>query len=143
MPRPRTLSPDGLRRTITLSKALDDELVVKAAGRRITVSALIEEMLLRHLNQGIGMSSSSNPLVFPEKWDGTDLRERLIALRLRQKDLAGLLQVHKNTLNSWVTGTVPWIPVMLKHVQKVLIEWNPDTQRSFRVGSRSPWPKKD
>jgi hypothetical protein len=88
MSRPRILPLDGIRRTITLSRVLDDELVLKAATRRTTVSVLIEEMLLRCLNGGSATPSTSAALDFPENWDGSDLRERLIAVRMRQKDLA-------------------------------------------------------
>lgn len=139
MARPRILPLDGIRRTITLSKALDDDLVVKAASRRITVSVLIEEMLLRCLNGGPVSVISAGPIDFPENWDGSDLRERLIAVRMRQKDLADLLQIHKNTLNNWVNGSVPWSLEMLKRVQRALLEWNPEAQSSFRVGGRSTW----
>jgi DNA-binding transcriptional regulator YiaG len=139
MPRPRILPLNGIRRTITLSRALDDELVVKAAVRRTTVSVLIEELLLRALNSSSANIATSRPLDFPDAWDGTDLRERLIAIRMRQKDLADLLQVHKNTLNNWVNGSVPWATEMLQRVQRALLEWSPDTQASFRIGGRSQW----
>jgi hypothetical protein len=117
---------------------LDDEIAVKAALRRISVSTLIEEMLLRFLLHKSG-TISSDPLEFPNNWDGVDLRERLIASKMRQKDLAILLNVHKNTLNNWVSGAVPWPNEILQLVKRALLEWNPDTQRAFRIGGRSSW----
>lgn len=138
MPRPRILPLDGIRRTITLSKPLDDDLTLKAALRRIAVSVLIEEMLLRFLLQKAGYPATDH-LEFPEDWDGADLRERLVASRMRQKDLAVLLRVHKNTLNNWVSGATPWPAEILHQVKQALIEWNPDSQRPFRVGGRSSW----
>jgi len=58
---------------------------------------------------------------------------------MRQKDLEVLLQVHKNTLNNWVSGAVPWPNETLQQVKRALLDWNPDTQRAFRVGGRSSW----
>ena len=139
MPRPRILPLDGIRRTITLSKTLDDDLTLKAATRRIAVSVLIEEMLLRFLLHKAG-GPVTDHLEFPEGWDGSDLRDRLIASRMRQKDLAVVLGVHKNTLNNWVSGAVPWPPEILPQVKQALIKWDPNTQSPFRVGGRSSWP---
>lgn len=138
MPRPRVLPLDGIRRTITLSKALDDELTIKAATRRISVSILIEEFLLRFLLHK-SAASPTDPLEFPTNWDGSDLRDRLVSSRMRQKELADLLGVHKNTLNNWVSGATPWPSEILQQVKKTLLEWSPATQTPFRVGGRSSW----
>ena len=137
MPRPRKLPQEGIRRTITFHPDLDEALAVLAARRRVPISTIVEELVERGL-QPDQTSEASKAVDFPADWDGTDLRNRLIALRLRQKDLAGILGTHFNNLNRWVRGATPYPAGMLEQIKGALKGWDPGTQEKFRIGSRSP-----
>ena len=136
MPRPRLLPLDGIRRTITLPRELDEALAVQAARRRIPVSLVLQEFVIRALAPPTDSSSMlSNPAIPPEDWDGADLSNRLLNLRMRQIDLAGRLQVHKSTLGSWINGAHPWPEGMLDLARRALSTWDPASGK-FRWGSK-------
>jgi hypothetical protein len=137
MSRPRTLPQEGIRRTITFRPDLDESLAVLAARRRVPISTIVEELVERGLRPE-QTSEATKAVDFPTDWDGADLRTRLIALRMRQKDLAGLLETHFNNLNRWIRGATPYPTGVLDQIKNALKEWDPGKQEKFRIGSRSP-----
>jgi len=128
---------EGIRRTITFRSDLDEELAVLAARRRVPISTIVQELVERGLGSD-QTSEASRAVDFPSDWDGSDLRTRMIALRLRQKDLAALLGTHFNNLNRWVTGASPFPAGVLEQIKAALKGWDPGTHKKFRIGSRSP-----
>ena len=140
MPRPRILPIDGIRRTITLPPDLDDRLTMDAARRRTSISVVIVELIrLGIIRKEQALESGVlDPRVFPDGWDGSDLRERLLHLQMRQRDLSAATGIHPTTLNSWIRGHHAIPKDRLAILQRAMQEWEakPGT---FRVGSRSNW----
>ena len=137
MPRPRILPLDGVRRTITLPRELDEDLAILAVKRRVPVSVILQEVVARGLAEtSAGRGAHTAPEAIPAHWDGSDLHDRLLNLRMRQSDLADRLHVHKSTLGSWINGTHPWQDGMLEQVRQALVSWDPAIGK-FRWGSKA------
>lgn len=136
MPRLRQLPEGGIRRTITFRSDLDEKLAIAAAQRRIPISSIVEELVERGLRPN--PTPESIAAEFPPDWDGSDLRERLYYLRMRQTDLAEILKIPVNTLNDWVRGSHPFTKRFLPLIQRALKAHKPGPILGFRVGSRSP-----
>ena len=140
MSRPRLLPLDGFRRTITLPPDLDEQLCIDAVRQKTSISVVIVELIrlgLARKEQALS-SGALDPRVFPKDWTGSDLRERLLHLQMRQRDLAQAVGIHPNTLNSWVRGHYAIPADRLPLIQRALQEWIADPA-SFRVGGCSPW----
>ncbi|MBL0311229.1 MAG: helix-turn-helix transcriptional regulator [Holophagaceae bacterium] len=140
MPRPQILPLDGIRRTITLPPDLDELLSVEAARTKTSISLVIVALVRLGIirKEQVLSTGDLDARVFPKNWNGSDLRERLLHLRMRQRDLAKAAGIHPNTLNSWIRGHHSIPANRLPILQKALLEWvaEPD---SFRIGGRSPW----
>jgi hypothetical protein len=135
MPRPRTLPQDGIRRTITLHPDLDEKLAVMAARQRVPISTIIRDLIEKGLR---GHSTPESMAAdFPPDWDGADIRERLYYLRMRQTDLAKILQFPTNTLNGWILehGCPSRILIQIMEAMRCHI---PGPILGFKEGSRSP-----
>lgn len=137
MPRPRVLPLNGVRRTITLPPELDEQLAILGVKRRIPVSVILQEIIAKGLDAlSAGRDGQNAKAAIPAGWDGSDLRDRLVDLRIRQTDLAGRLGVHKSTLGSWINETHPWPDGMLEQIRQALVSWDP-VEGKFRWGSKS------
>ena len=141
MSRPRTLPQEGIRRTITFRPDLDEELAVLAVRRRIPLSTLVDELVVQGLHPtstGPTSTPESYAVDFPPHWDGSDLRERLYFLRMRQVDLAKALGISEATLNDRIFMRYPFSPEDIPRVQAALKAHKPKPISEFRPGSRSP-----
>lgn len=141
MPRPRLLPLDGVRRTITLPPALDEQLAIEAVRQKTSISMVIVALIqlgLRRREESLS-KGDLDARVFPKDWKGTDLRERLFNLRMRQRDLSLAIGVHSSTLNSWIRGHHRIPASQLPVIQKALLDWVIPEGDDFRVGGRSPW----
>ncbi len=111
-----------------------------AARQKTSISLVIVDLIrlgLARKEQALS-SGTLDPRVFPKDWTGSDLRERLLHLQMRQRDLAQAAGIHPNTLNSWIRGHHAIPADRLPVIQRALQEWLADPA-SFRVGGRSPW----
>ena len=136
MPRPRKLPEQGVRRTITFRPDLDETIAVLAARRRVPISTIVEELI--DVGRQPPPAPEETAVIFPEDWDGADLRERLYYRRMRQTDLARALGIPVNTLNSWLCGENPFDKGRLPEIQEALKAHEPIPIENYRTGSRSP-----
>lgn len=136
MPRLRQLPEGGIRRTITFRLDIDEKLAVAAARRRVPISSIVEELVERGLQPS--PTPESLAAEFPPDWDGSDIRERLYYLRMRQVDLAKILHIPVNTLNDWICGNYPFPKRFIPLIQQALMAHKPGPIIDFRTGSRSP-----
>ncbi len=139
MARPRILPLDGTRRTITLPPDLDERLAIEAARSKTSISLVIIELIRLGIvrREESHTTGGFDPRIFPPDWNGLDLRERLVELRMHQKDLALALGLHPNTLNSWVRRVHQVPKKHLEPLKQALLAWQP-SEGKFRLGSRSP-----
>ncbi len=121
-----------------LSIQADQErrLSLLAAERGVSLPVFINE-LLEHW-QRPPLTPEEDAVMFPENWDGSDLRRRLYYRRMRQTDLARALGIPVNTLNSWLCGENPFDKDRLPEIQEALKAHEPIPIENFRTGSRSP-----
>jgi hypothetical protein len=140
LPRPRVLPLNGVRRTITLPPELDEQLAILGVKRRIPVSVILQEIIAKGLDaMSAGRDGHRAKAAIPAGWDGRDLQDRLLDIRMRQTELAGQLGVKKSTLGSWINGTHPWPEGTLEQVRQALVSWDP-AKGKFRWGSKSRKP---
>lgn len=140
--RPKQL-PEGKRVALTIAYDLLETLETMAAQRDVPMSIVAEDLLRRGLQGPIARGEDPNREL-PKGWTGRDLRKRMIDLRMRQKDLAEALTqmlhhtVTKGTVSDWMLGKHSF-PEWSRHpIEEVLMEWDPDTNKNYRIGSRSP-----
>ena len=61
------------------------------------------------------------------KWNGKYIKELLKENNMTQKQLSKELNVSKQTINSWINGTVP----KGKHLVQMIIRFNADIDKFF------------
>lgn len=135
---------DRARTSITIPEDLLTSLRSQAECRSISLSMVIEDVIRKGLDDRPStVSPEERARTFPSAWDGKDLRQRLIDLRIRQKDLAAKLSAITNypvgpsAVSNWVLGKTAVPEFYREPIQKALIAWDPATNPRFTIGSRS------
>lgn len=142
MARPNQL-PEGHRVSLTLGHDLIKTLTDMAKDRHVPLSIIVEDLLRKGLQEPSARKEDLDRKL-PKGWTAMDLRKRLIDLRMRQQDLADALTrmlnhpVSSRTISSWMMGNSPFPEWSRKPIQMVLKEWDPSTNTTYRLGSRSP-----
>ncbi len=143
MGRPKIYPDSDIKLGITLPRALAHRIRVESAKSGITQSQCIATLIeegdkakeeLARIQAEAGLSWA---LKFPEGWDGHDLRDRLVELRMRQMDMALALNANQKTFSHWIRIPRRIPKALLPKIQEILRSWIPGS-RPFRVGSRSP-----